>query len=536
MQEWIRTKSDQAAWDAGCRPDLRAADRVRYFFARFLRHSVGQFAGQPFELLPWQWEDIIRPLFAWKRPDGTRRFRLADVFIPKKNGKSTLAAAIQLYMLVGDNEPGAECYCAAADREQASIVFRECERMVNASAALAKRLDVRPSTKFIRYPGQNGFIRALSAEVKTKEGINAHCTVVDELHVHKSPELYYTLRYAGAARRQPLIFTISTSGPKPDETDLCYQRYQHAKRIISGEVIDTGCLAVVYESPDTADWTDPAEWRRANPSLGHTLKEDDFAQAVEEAKHSAVERQKFLRYRLNRWVASDAKWIDAATWSACAQADYNPPPRSVCYAALDLSSTQDITALSLVFPEKDGRFGLKTYYWVPQGAIKKRERLNKQRYEPWAAAGRLNLVPGDVIEYEPIVDFIAGLPWKIQEFGIDRWNSSYVANRLEKLRVKVTGIGQGFLSLSGPTRELEKLLLSRKLIHDGCPVTAWMFDNCSVEIDAAGNQKPSKRKSREKIDGVVSTVMALALATTKARKVSVYQGKAIEVIDCKRSG
>jgi phage terminase large subunit-like protein len=535
LDSWIKTASDQAAWDQGCRPDLKAADRVRQFFARFLRHSVGQFAGKPFELLPWQWDDVIRPLFGWKRADGSRRFRLADIFIPKKNGKSTLAAALQLYMLVGDSEPGAECYCAASDREQASIVFRECARMVRASETLDARLKVRDSTKYIRYPAQNGFIRALSADVGTKEGLNAHCVIVDELHVHKSPELYWTLRYAGAARRQPLTFTISTAGEKPEDTDLCYQRYKHAKAILSGDLVDTGCLAVVYESAADKEWTDLAEWRKANPSMGHTISEADFAQNVEEAKHSAAERQKLLRYRLNRWVSSSVKWIESPVWSACGREDYQPTAKS-CYAALDLSSTQDITALSLVFPEPGGLFALRTYYWVPQGAIKKRERLNKQRYEPWARAGRLTLIPGDVVEYDPIVDFIAALPWKIEEIGIDRWNSSHVAAKLQEKRFKVTGIGQGYLSLSGPTREFEKLLLSGKLIHDNCPVTAWMVDNCSVEMDAAGNMKPSKKKSRDKIDGVMSTVMALALAIVKQRKVSIYQGKSLQVIDCKNSG
>ena len=270
-EDWIKSKADEDAWQRGCRPDPPAAERVRDFFSKFLRHSKGEFAGKPFELLPWQWEDIVKPLFGWKRPDGTRRYRRAYIEVPKKNGKSTLCAGLTLYMLVADNEPGAEVYSAAADRKQASIIFNEVKTMIDASPALTQKLSVLVSQKRVTFSLKHSWYEAMSAEAPTKEGVNIHGLVFDELHAQKTRGvLWDTLTYGGASRRQPLLIAITTAGY--DRQSICWEQHEYTRGIIEGLHFDPSYFAYIRAAEPTDDWTADSTWRKANPSYGVTLK------------------------------------------------------------------------------------------------------------------------------------------------------------------------------------------------------------------------------------------------------------------------
>lgn len=486
---------------------------MQEFFLRYLRHSKGQWAGQPFELLPWQWTDVVQPLFGWLRADGTRRFRRAYIEIPKKNGKSTLSSGIALYLLCADQEPGAEIYCAAADREQAGIVFREAANCVESSPQLSARLEVVRSTKRIVYPAKNAYLAALSSEVGTKEGLNIHGLIFDELHAQKSRELWDCLRYGFAARRQPLLVAITTAGY--DKHSICWEQHEYARGVLDGTIEDDACFAYIRAADPEDDWADEKTWFKANPSLGDTISLDSFRDDFREAQQSPAQENAFRRYRLNQWTEQDVRWLQLSAWDACPSEPAAPPARE-CFAGLDLSSTTDLTALALLFPPsaESPLWLARMRFWVPQDSARKREQSDRVPYTQWIRAEHIVATPGNVVDYDRVREDILELAQQhqIARIAIDRWNATQIATQLAGEGLAVEFMGQGFRSLSAPTKQLEQLVLARQLNHQAHPVLRWNVGNLAVEIDAAGNIKPSKKRSTERIDGAVALVMAIALA------------------------
>lgn len=369
--------------------DSAAADRVCDFFRECLRHSKGQWAGQPFELLEWQREKIIRPLFGWKRADGTRKYRKGYVEVSKKNGKSTLAAGIILYLLCADQEAGAEIYTAASDKEQAGIIYREAESMVKSSAILSKRLTRITSRKTITYSEKNSYFRALSKETRVAEGLNIHGLVFDELHVQRDRVLWDTLVYGGAARRQPLIFAITTAG-EYDPESIGWEMHKYAEDCLSGMIEDDSFFAFIAAADKDDDWQDPQVWKKANPSYGITITPDNFVEAVQEAKNQPAKLNSFLRYRLGIWTAAEERWIDPEKWKECGKlpVDREKLKGRPCWGGLDKSTTEDVSAFVLVFPphselEQDELDNLKVIYvekeldasevGIPESILKKLE-------------------------------------------------------------------------------------------------------------------------------------------------------------------
>lgn len=521
--DWVRTSADERAVADGCWFDLHAAERVRTFFRKFLRHSKGQWAGQPFDLLEWQWQEVVAPLFGWKRPDGTRRFRRGYIEVPKKNGKSTLFSGLSLYLLVGDNEPGAEIYSAAVDRDQASIVYGEAAHMVDESPDLSRRLKVVRSTKRIVYHRTRSFYKALSADVPAKEGLNAHAVLIDELHAQRTRELWDTLRYAGASRRQPLQLAITTAGY--DRHSICWEQHDYALKVLDGTIEDTSFFPFVAAADDEADWTDPAVWKTANPSFGITINADQFAEDCTEAQESPAKENSFRRYRLNQWTEQDVRWLNMEKWDACGTPLEDLRGR-VCFGGLDLSSTTDVSALVLVFPDEDeGRFDVLPLFWVPEKGARKRERRDRVPYVQWIRDNHMEATSGEVVDYDVIRRRINELneQFEIREIAIDRWNATQLATQLEGDGFEMVAFGQGYASMSAPTKKLEEVVLSRKLTHAGHPVLRWMASNVSIETDAADNWKPSKKKSVERIDGIVALIMGLDRASTQDQYTSVYE-------------
>lgn len=527
--EWVLTEADEKAVLDGCRFDINAAERVRTFFRQFLRHSKGEWARQPFELLDWQWREIIAPLFGWLRADGTRRYRRGYIEVPKKNGKSTLFSGLSLYLLAGDREPGAEIYSAAVDREQASIVFREAANMVETSASLASHLNVVRSTKRITFPRTRSFYRALSADVPAQEGLNAHAVLIDELHAQKTRQLWDTLRYAGASRRQPLQLAITTAGF--DRHSICWEQHDYAMKVLDGTIEDTSFFPFISAADQEADWTDPEVWREANPSFGITIDAGQFAEDCREAQESPAKENSFRRYRLNQWTEQEVRWLKMEKWDACDDAPGCLKDKH-CFAGLDLSSTTDVTSLVLVFPEEN-RFSVLPFFWIPEEGAKQRERRDRVPYPQWIKQGLIEATPGEVIDYDRIRAKINELEkeYDIREIAIDRWNATQLATQLEGDAFTVAAFGQGYASMNWPTKKLEELVLAGKLAHGGHPVLRWMASNVSIETDAADNWKPSKKKSVERIDGIVALIMAIGRATTQPPPFrSIYETRVVEIV------
>ena len=485
--------------------DEAAADRAVRFFETCLTHTKGEWAGQPLKLSPWQADRIIRPLFGWKRADGTRRYRTAFVTIPRKSGKTTLAAGIALYLLLADDEPGAEVYCAAADRDQAAICFDAAKGMVDASPALQKR--VQPYKRALAVPGTGSTLKVLSAEAYTKHGLNASGIVVDEVHAQPNRDLWDVLTTSVGARRQPLTIAITTAGF--DRHSLCWELYDHACKVRDGVLTDDAFLPVIYEAGADDDWKLPATWRKAHPGLGISVKEEFIAAECLKAQQMPTYENTFKRLMLNIWTEQATRWLPLDAWDKCGGQQPDLDGRE-CFAGLDLSSTTDISALVLAFPVADV-VHLVSFFWVPREGVHKRARRDRVPYDQWIEQKHIEATDGAVIDYDVIRARINALAerYRIREIAIDRWNATQLATQLTGDGFEVFAFGQGFASMTGPSKELEKRILGRQINHGNNPVLRWMASNVAVEMDAAGNIKPSKARSTERIDGIVAGLMAL---------------------------
>lgn len=481
-------------------------------FIESLCHTKGTWAGKRFELMDWQ-EQIIRDLFGILKPNGYRQFNTAYIEIPKKNGKSELAAAVALLLTCGDGEQRAEVYGAAADRQQASIVFDVAADMVRMCPALNKRVKILASQKRLIYEPTNSFYQVLSAEAYSKHGFNVHGVVFDELHSQPNRKLYDVLtKGSGDARMQPLFFLITTAGT--DTHSICYEVHQKAQDIIDGRKIDPTFYPVIYGADDTEDWTSPKVWKKCNPSLGETIGMDKVKTACESAKQNPGEENSFRQLRLNQWVKQAVRWMPMDKWDKCAFAvNEEQLEGRVCYGGLDLSSTTDITAFVLVFPplDEEDKYIILPYFWIPEDTLDLRVKRDHVPYDVWERQGYLQTTEGNVVHYGYIEKFIEelGKKFNIREIAFDRWGAVQMVQNLEGMGFTVVPFGQGFKDMSPPTKELMKLTLEQKIAHGGHPVLRWNMDNIFIRTDPAGNIKADKEKSTEKIDGAVATIMAL---------------------------
>ena len=511
--------------------DKNAADYAVNFI-ECLCHTKGTWAGKRFELLDWQ-EQIIRDLFGTLKPNGYRQFNTAYIEIPKKMGKSELAAAVALLLTCGDGEERAEVYGCAADRQQASIVFEVAADMVRMCPALSKRVKILSATKRIVYIPTNSFYQVLSAEAYSKHGFNIHGVVFDELHTQPNRKLFDVMtKGSGDARMQPLYFLITTAGT--DTRSICYETHQKAKDIIEGRKIDPTFYPVIYGADEDDDWTDPKVWKKANPSLGVTVGIDKVRAACESAKQNPTEENAFRQLRLNQWVKQAVRWMPMEKWDKCSLAvPEDDLEGRVCYGGLDLSSTTDITAFVLVFPptDEDDRYVILPYFWIPEDCLELRVRRDHVPYDLWERQEFLNTTEGNVVHYGHIEKFIErlGERFNIREIAFDRWGATQMVQNLEGMGFTVVPFGQGYKDMSPPTKELMKLVLEEKIAHGGHPVLRWMMDNIYIRTDPAGNIKPDKEKSTEKIDGAVATIMALdrAIRCGNDTSASVYDGRGL---------
>jgi Phage terminase-like protein, large subunit len=503
-------------------------------FIQALRHTSGIWDGQPFELIDWQ-ERIIRDVFGVLKTNGYRQFNTAYIEIPKKNGKSELAAAVALLLTCGDGEQRAKVYSCAADKNQAKIVFEVAVAMVRKSPALSKRVKITESTKTLIYIPTESSYQVLSADVANKHGFNTHGVIFDELHTQPNRKLFDVMtKGSGDARMQPLYFLITTAGDNTNS--ICYEVHQKAQDILSGRKTDPTFYPVIYGIAETDDWTDPKVWKKANPSLGITIGIDKVKAACESAKQNPAEENSFRQLRLNEWLKQSVRWMPMDKWDKCA---FKVDPQSlegrVCYGGLDLSSSTDITAFVLVFPplDEDDKYIVMPFFWIPEDNIDLRVRRDHVNYDLWEKQDFLKTTEGNVIHYSFIEAFIEelGTKYNIREIAFDRWGAVQMVQNLEGMGFTVVPFGQGFKDMSPPTKELMKLTLEQKIAHGGHPVLRWMMDNIFIREDDAGNIKVTKAKSTEKIDGAVATIMALdrAIRCGNDNGESVYDNRGLLV-------
>ena len=520
--------------------DPAAADRVTQFFPRYCTHSKGLFAGKRFEPLDYQVHLILRPLFGWLVTDtNLRRFAKGFLFLPKKNGKTELIAALALYMLLCDNEPGAEVY-VAADREQARILFDAAKSMVRAHPQLAKRCVVYRN-RIVRADDPAAFFQVLSAEAATKHGPNIHCLIIDELHAQPDRNLFETLTRGVVARRQPLILEITTAGD--DDESICCEEYEYAKRVLSGTIVDQRHLPVIFEAEPTDDFMDPAVWQRVNPGLGVTIPRDRFEAFALEAQNEPRKRNDFLRYHLNRWVNQATAWIPGDWWDACeGPLDDDLLADLECAGGLDLAQKWDLACFAVVFRQyleasdtqpidvvdvaADGhvvdkpvllnyRLFVRPFFWIPEATMREHERRDNVPYSLWRDRGLVTATEGDIIDYQRIYDDITTkiLPrYPLLRQGLVAFDPAFATDLATKLRdgagVQVVQVLQNYAQLSEPSQILEALIKGRRVHHDGHRVLRWNWENVTVKTDDAGRIRPVKpKRSGKRIDGVVATIL-----------------------------
>jgi len=492
------------------RPESVPSQKVRLI--NQLTHTKGPSAGQSFHLRPWQEHKIIRPLFSVDPATGRRRYRTCLLMMPRKNGKTELCAALAIDGLLFDGEIGAEVYSAANDKEQAALCFNVAAQMIRNDPELSAACEIVDSQKRIVHRKSGSFYRAISAEAYSKHGFNASRVIYDELHAAQSRDLWDVLASSTGARAEPLVIAISTAGY--DRHSILWELYQHGKNVIASPDIDPTFLAVIWEAPIDADWTDEKVWRKANPALGDFRSLEELRAACQRAKEIPAQENVFRRLYLNQWTEQDSRWIALDAWDAC-QAPIDPATLAGrrCYVGLDLSTTTDLTAAVAVFPDDEGPgCTVVPHFFCPADSIAARSARDRVPYDEWARRGFITATPGKTVDYERVRAELVDWQdrYQVRMVAFDPWNATDLVSRLEKVDgFTCVKMRQGKATLSAPSKALEKAILERTIRHDGHPILRWNIQNASVDTDNAGNIQPSKAKSTERIDGVYALVMAL---------------------------
>jgi phage terminase large subunit-like protein len=506
----------------GCYFDDAAALRAVKFFTRFC-HYPAEDGGGRVKLIDWQVYDLIAPLFGWMRPGAVRRYRRGCLWVPKKNGKSFLCSLIALLMLVKPTEPSPEVYVAAGDREQASIVYKDSSKLAKSSPQIFKRVKPVDSRRWINVRKGGGLYRVLSSDAKLAEGIKWSCMILDELHVQR-PQMWQTVKGGGVSRAEPLMLAISTAGVY-DETSIGWEQWRYSEAVQTGEVDNWSYFALVYAAQKDDDWNSPETWRKANPSFGAVLREDNLRELYEEARDNPSEQPNFKRYHMNMWVQSADIWIGADKWAAC-EAQYTAEDMDGCrcYAAMDMSQTEDMTALALWFPEQKGMpQRLLEWYFLPGDNLARMGEKNNVPYADWHARGLLKTTPGNYIDADALQEYVLSIlsNYHVDQMVFDPYNSASMHQAAEKAGIPCAHFPQTTRHFNEPMKEFSGAIFSRKVQHNGNPITKWQLSNCQVVYDSGGLMKLNKTDGggvnkrgtkRHKIDGPVAMVMACGAA------------------------
>ena len=516
------------------------ADRAVRFIRAYCRHTKGIFAGLPFDLKPWQ-EYHVREIFGRVDDEGNRIIRQAYIEIPKKNGKSELAAAIALLLLFADDEIGAEIYGAAADRDQASIVFNVAAAMVRQNRDLMRACRIIDSIKRIAIPGMDSYYRAMSRIVYSKHGFNPHGVIFDEVHAQADMRLWNVMTVgASDTRMQPLVFAITTAGVK-GESPVAEVLHEQADQILRGIVpCPDWFYPVIYAAPENVAWDDEEAWRSCNPALGDFLRLAAVRAACDAAKQRGIGAQnEFRQLRLNQWVQQTRRWIDMADWDACGgRLDMRELRHLPCYLGLDLSTKLDVTALVKVFVQNDLAepiYHLVPHFWIPEDSVERRGPNEQAMFRQWIGRRLVETTPGNVLDFgsirQRIKDLTAGLT-NVRQIRFDPMFATQLAQQLTEDGYKMVDISQTYRNFSEPCKEFEAALVSRRLLHGGHPVLRWMADCVELEQRSDGAvrpRKPDRMQSGKRIDGIVAAIMGLSGAMLIDRP-SVYSTRGIQYV------
>jgi phage terminase large subunit-like protein len=526
--------------------DPARVDRVLKAFG-LLRHTQGQWAGQPLRPDPWQVAYILAPVFGWVRWDDdadgyVRIIRELYVDVPRKNGKSTLAGGIAIYLTCGDGEPSAQVITAATTKEQAGFVFEPVKRLAERAPALKRH--VKPMAAVILHPKSGSYFKPISSVAGAQHGANLHGAIIDELHEHKTPELVETIETGTGSRRQPLVVIITTADDGKPETIYARKR-DRIEQLARGVFTAPSVYGVVFAAPKDADPFDEATQRAANPGFGISPTRAYLAARVDEAKQSPAELAKYLRLHLGIRTKQKTKFLTLDEWRANgALVDEAKLAGREAYGGLDLASVSDINALGWLFPDDaDGSLDLVLRFWTPEENVPALDKRTAGAASRWVREGWLRTTPGNVTDYDVIgAQIRADLDvFEVKSLGFDRWNSTSLTNDLAGERAPMVGVGQGYASMSPALKAVKRLLLSGErsvrlggrpmLRHDGSPVMVWMVDNLAVDMNAAGDVKPDKAHGADKIDGIsaLCTAMSEVLARPPKRR-SAYEDGEFEVI------
>jgi len=515
--KWIRNASDRLAVEKGCWFDEAPGLKAIRFVETHCRQSKGRWGGKPLRLLDWQ-KDFIMRLFGWRNPDGTRRFRRFYLEVAKKNGKSTMLSALLIVFCLLDGEASPEIHVNAVDRSQAGIIFDETVKMIESSTVLKPlfRLAKR-ARRAACLDGKHGTFIANSADVASKDGANPSHVVFDELHRQKKRDMWDVFAYGSAARAQPILGSITTAGESAD--GVWYEQREYSEKVNDGVVPDFAHLGIVYRALETDDVDDPATWRKANPSLGETIQVEDFRRELEEAKRNPSLLANFKRLRLNIVTASDSAFVALDKWDACASPPRPMEPGSTIFGGLDLSTVDDLSALAWIQGDVHDGFDVFMEFFLPEDGIEALELKHQVPYREWARMGLITLTPGNVVDYrwirKRIQETHAG--FDLRKLFVDRHQALDLCLTLrDEDGVAVEFFSQAIQSVTVPTKELLRLVLSERIRHGGNPILRWNASNAVAISDSNGNMKIDKVRSRRKVDGLSALVDAIAAATSGA--------------------
>lgn len=492
------------ALDKGWYFDRKAAQRAISFIEK-LKHTKGKWAGQRFKLEPWQ-QFILWNIFGWMKADGTRRFRYVYVEIARKNGKTALSAGIGLYMLFADGEARPEVYSAATAKDQARICFSDAVEIV-------KKTDLKnylsPYRNSIVYELKGGTMKPLSSDYGTHDGLNPSCGIIDEFHAHKDSGMFDVIKSAFGARRQPLMFIITTAGF--NKNGACYAYRSNVIKVLQGINEDDSLFGIIYTLDCKEEWDNPKMWVKSNPNLGVSVFPEYLSDQVNDAKNRPEAVRNVMTKNVNLWVDAEKTWIFDDMWQKCIGSTERESLRGCqCWGGLDLSNVSDITAFVLLFHENE-RFQLLPFFWIPEEKMLEKIRKENINYDKWVQQGYVKVTAGNVLDYDFVKADILQIveEFDLQSTAYDRWNASQTIIDLQNEGMECSPFGQGYGSMGAPTKEFEKMVLTEKIEHFGNPVLRWMMSSTVVKTDPAGNIKPDKEKSVQKIDGIVASIMAL---------------------------
>jgi len=518
--------------------DEDEAQRCVAFF-KLLYHWKGDMAGTRFDPEPFQEQLIIAPIFGWQRDCKgglKRRFSVGYCEIPRKNGKTFLASGFANQGLLADGENAPEVYSAATQREQASLVFRDAQKSVRPSPQLSGYVEHWRNSSTC--PQNNGVLQPLTSDYNFLQGKNPSRVLIDELHAHKTREVWDALLSGMGARPNPLLFAITTAGH--DRSTICWEQHEFARQILEGHFDEPTYFAFLAAADPDDDPFEPVIWHKANPNLGVSVQEDFLATEARKAQRSPSYENTFRRLYLNQWTEQSVRWIPMSAWDACNQPiELEELQHRKCYAGLDLASTRDVNAFVLCFPLDGGNYAFLPFFWSPEDPHDDRAAQDRRQVKHWAEQGHITLTPGNVADVDGMIpDEIADIcnRFNVVDIAFDPWGPAPAL--VQKLTSKGvpfevwTEFRQSTANFASPCKQFERLVLSGKVVHGQNPVLRWMASNMTIKEDAAGNMRPDKQKSSEKIDGIVAAIMALgrAIAAEESPTPTYYESHEMEIV------